>query len=140
MFTITAPTVVGQFSYTKNAPNGNGNKHYKNVPQQSLFAVLSEIVPDPESHRSVVLLSSSQTPYQSFPCKHEKLFHFIAPPLPKKQMLFGDPTVFAKSYHFQTVIQLSRCIKVKKSSPPMNRGKDFYRRYHARQTKKHRMK
>ena len=102
------------------------------------LAVSPEIVPAPESHRSVASLSSSQTPYQSFPCKHEKLFHFVAPHLPKKQMLFGDPTVFAKSYHFQTVIQLSRCIKTKKSSPPMNRGKDFYRRYHARQTKKHR--
>ena len=104
------------------------------------LAVSPEIVPASKSHRSVVLLSSSQTPYQSFPCKHEKLFHFVAPPLPKKQMLFGDPTVFAKSYHFQTVIKFSRCIKAKKSSPPMNRGKDFYRRYHARQTKKHRMK
>ena len=26
-------------------------------------------------------------------------------------MLFGDPTVFAKSYHFRTVIQLSRCAR-----------------------------
>ena len=78
------------------------------------LAVSPEIVPAPESHRSVASLSSSQTPYQSFPCKHEKLFHFVAPPLPKKQMLFGDPTVFAKSYHFQTVIKFSRCIKAKK--------------------------
>ena len=47
--------------------------------------------------------------------------------------------IIAKSYHFQTVIKFSRCIKAKKSLPPMNRGKDFYRRYHVRQ-KKHRMK
>lgn len=72
MFTITAPTFVGQFSYTKNTPNGNGNKHYKNVPQQSLFAVLPEIVPAPESHRSVALLISSQSRItfgQSFSCR-----------------------------------------------------------------------
>ena len=72
------------------------------------FAVSPEIVPAPESHRNVASLSSSQTPYHSFPCKHENLFHFVAPPLPKKQMLFVDPTVFAKSYHFRTVIQLSK--------------------------------
>ena len=38
------------------------------------FAGLSECrfsVPTPESHRSVVSLSSSQTLYRSFPCKHE---------------------------------------------------------------------
>ena len=39
-----------------------------------IFAGLSECrfsVPAPESHRSVVSLSSSQTLYRSFPCKHE---------------------------------------------------------------------
>ena len=85
------------------------------------FAVSPEIVPAPESHHSVALLSSSHTPYQSFPCKHENLFHFVAPPLPKKQMLFRDPTVFAKSYHFRTVIQLSRFTREKYPS----RGKDL---------------
>ena len=38
------------------------------------------------------MTSSSQTPYHSFPCKHEKLAHSVARPLPKKSCDFpGTP-------------------------------------------------
>ena len=45
--------------------------------------------------------------YRSFPCRHEKLVHAAFPPLPKKSFDFsGTPTVLAKSYPIQPVIQL----------------------------------
>ena len=47
----------GQLLYKETAPNSNENKHYKNVPQNSLFAVSPEIVPAPESHRNVFTLA-----------------------------------------------------------------------------------
>lgn len=37
------------------------------------FTRMSFFMPAPESHRSVVLLSSSQILYRLFPCKHENL-------------------------------------------------------------------
>ena len=62
----------GQLLHKRTAPNSNGNKHYKNVPQNSLFAVSPEIVPVPESHRNVASLISSQSHItfgRSFSCQ-----------------------------------------------------------------------
>ena len=41
------------------------------------------------SFRSGVLAASSQVSYRSFPCKHEKLAHYTAPPFPKKSIDFS---------------------------------------------------
>ena len=65
----------GQLLYKETAPNSNGNKHYKNVPQNSLFAVSPEIVPAPESHRNVASLVSSQSRItfgRSFSCQSSR--------------------------------------------------------------------
>ena len=62
----------GQLLYKETAPNSNENKHYKNVPQNSLFAVSPEIVPAPESYRNVASLLSSQSHItfgRSFSCQ-----------------------------------------------------------------------
>ena len=62
----------GQLLYKETAFIRNGNKPHKNVPQYHRFAVLPEIVPAPESHRSVALLISSQSHItfgRSFSCQ-----------------------------------------------------------------------
>ena len=51
----------GQLLYKETAFISNGNKPHKNVPQYPRFAVSPEIVPAPESHRSVASLISSQS-------------------------------------------------------------------------------
>ena len=61
------------------------------------FAVLlilpfyPNVVPARESHSGVASLSSSQTSYHSFPCKHENSFIPLLLLSPKSHKLFGDP-------------------------------------------------
>ena len=58
------------------------------------FAGLSECrfsVPAPESHRSVVSLSSSQTLYRSFPCKHKNSLTPLFLLYPKSLTTFRGP-------------------------------------------------
>lgn len=62
----------GQLLYKEIAAISNRNKPHKNVPQHHRFAVSPEIVPAPESHRSVALLISSQSHItfgRSFSCQ-----------------------------------------------------------------------
>ena len=59
-----------------------------------IFAGLSECrfsIPAPESHRSVVSLSSSQTLYRSFPCKHENSLTPLFLLSPKSLTTFQGP-------------------------------------------------
>ena len=63
------------------------------------FAGLSECrfsVPAPESHRSVVSLSSSQTLYRSFPCKHENSLTPLFLLSPKSLTTFWGPDGLGK--------------------------------------------
>lgn len=75
-----------------------------------IFAGLPECrfsVPAPESHRSVASLRRHKLCFAHFRAMHEKFAHAVAPPLPKKSDDFsGAPTVLAKSYPIQPVIQL----------------------------------
>lgn len=63
------------------------------------FAGLPEChfsVPAPESHRSVVSLSSSQTLYRSFPCKHENSLTPLFLLSPKSLTTFQGPDGLGK--------------------------------------------
>ena len=51
----------GQLLYKEAAAISNRNKPHKNVPQHHRFAVSPEIVPAPESHRSVFTLALTRS-------------------------------------------------------------------------------
>ena len=70
-----------------------GMRHLRRL-SRGCFAGLPECrfsIPAPESHRSVVSLSSSQTLYRSFPCKHENSLTPLFLLSPKSLTTFQGP-------------------------------------------------